>query len=55
MFLIQDKNWKAVHFVNGTVFRVDRNRYTKSTWELLVKRVNVEPMAQKGHYKAIAK
>lgn len=55
MLLMQDSNWKAVHFENRTVLRVDRNLYPQATWEYLVNKMEVEPMAQQGHYKAIAK
>lgn len=53
MLLMQDSNWKAVHFENRTVLRVDRNLYPQATWEYLVNKMEVEPMAQQGHYKAI--
>lgn len=54
MKLMQDNNWKAVHFENRTVLSTDRNLYPQATWEYLVNKMEVEPLPQAGHYKAIA-
>ena len=51
MLLMQDSNWKAVHFEDRTIPRVDHNLYPQATWEYLVNKMEVEPMAQQGHYK----
>ena len=41
MKLMQDKNWKAVHFENKTVLSTDRNLYPQATWEYLVNKMEV--------------
>lgn len=53
MFLMQDKNWKGVHFGDGRcILKVDRNLYPQAAWEQLVNKTEVEPMnGRPGHYK----
>lgn len=53
MKLIDTKDWKAVHFKDRTILRSDRNLYPESVWWGLIRMVEVEPMAEPGHYKAI--
>lgn len=53
MKLINAKDWKAVHFQDRTILRSDRNLYPEPDWWALVSTVEVEPMAEPGHYKAI--
>lgn len=53
MKLIETKDWQAVHFENRTVMRYDRNLYREAIWWALVSTVEVEPMEQPGHYKAV--
>lgn len=53
MKLIDTKDWKAVHFRDRTILRSDRNLYPESVWWGLIRMVEVEPMVEPGHYKAI--
>lgn len=53
MKLIETKGWEAVHFEDRTILRSDRNLYPKAAWRALVSTVEVEPMEQPGHYKAV--
>lgn len=53
MKLKDDKNWKAVHFTDRTVLRSDWYLYDKYDWEQLTGMIEVIPMKNKGHYKAI--
>lgn len=53
MKLVNANDWKAVHFQNRTILRSDRNLYPEPDWWALVSTVEVEPMAEPGHYKAI--
>lgn len=53
MKLNNDNNWIAVHFENRTILRTDRNLYPQPAWEYLVNKMDVEPMEQPGHYKAL--
>lgn len=53
MKLVYDNDWKAIHFQNRTILRSDRNLYPESTWWALVSTVEVKPMDEPGHYKAI--
>ena len=54
MKFINANDWKAVHFEDRTILRSDRNLYPEPTWWALVFTVEVEPMEQPGHYKAIS-
>lgn len=53
MKLVNDNTWKAIHFQNRTILRSDRNLYPEPIWWELVSTVEVEPMDEPGHYKAI--
>lgn len=53
MKLNETKDWKAVHFEGRTILRSDRNLYPEADWWALVSSVEVEPMKQLGHYKAV--
>lgn len=53
MKLKELRDWKAVHFVNRTILRTDRNLYPESTWWALISSVEVEPMENAGHYRAV--
>ena len=53
MTLSECKDWKAVHFVNRTILRSDRNLYPEAVWQALVSGVNAEPMKEVGHYRGI--
>lgn len=53
MKLNETKDWKAVHFEGRTILRSDRNLYPEADWWALVSSVEVEPMKQPGHYKAV--
>ena len=53
MTLIEIRDWKAIHFVNRVVLRSDRNLYPEVVWWNLVSAVEVEPMEEPGHYKAV--
>lgn len=53
MKLIETKNWKAVHLDNRTILRTDRNLYPEALWWALVSTVEVEPMDELGHYRAL--
>ena len=53
MKLFECDDWKAVHFNDRTILRSDRYLYHESDWWALVFIVEVEPMAESGHYKAI--
>lgn len=47
-------DWKAVHFEDGrTILKSDYYLFSKLDWEELIYDVEVEPMKNKGHYKAI--
>lgn len=53
MYLMQDRNWKGVHFSDGRcILKVDHNLYPQAMWEQLVNKTGVEPMdGHPGHYK----
>ena len=53
MKLIETKNWKAVHFDDRTILKTDRNLYPEVLWWALVSAVEVEPMDELGHYRAL--
>ena len=53
MKLIECKDWKAVHLQDRTILRSDRNLYPNPSGGGLIRMVEVEPMAESGHYKAI--
>lgn len=53
MKLINANDWKAVHFQDRTILRSDRNLYPEATWWGLISSVEVEPMNEPGHYKAV--
>lgn len=53
MKLYEDENWKAVHLYDGrTILKEDWYLYSKLDWEELIYDIEVEPLNQKGHYKA---
>ena len=54
MNLIDDNDWRAVHFDDRTILSSDRQLYPKYTWEYLLNEVEVEPMKMDGHYKAVS-
>lgn len=53
MKLINANDCKAVHFQDRTILRSDRNLYPEATWWGLISSVEVEPMNEPGHYKAV--
>jgi hypothetical protein len=53
MKLTDTHDWKAVHFEDRTIFRSDRSLYPEPTWWALVSTVEVKPMKEPGHYKAL--
>lgn len=53
MKLINAKDWNAIHFENRTILKSDRNLYPEAVWWALISSVDVEPMDESGHYKAI--
>lgn len=53
MKLAEVKDWKAVHFDGRTILRSDRSLYSVADWKKLVSTVEVEPMKQSGHYRAV--
>lgn len=50
MKLIETNDWKAVHFKDRTILRVDRNLYPESTWWHLIHDIEVQEDTNKGHY-----
>ena len=53
MKLIEIKDWKAVHFDTRCILRTDRNLFPEISWWHLVSDVEVQPMHEPGHYKAV--
>lgn len=53
MKLTEVKDWKAVHFDRRTILQSDRSLYSGADWQKLVSTVEVEPMKQSGHYRAV--
>ena len=55
MKLMQDNNWKAIHFDDRVILRADKTLYPQAMWERLVYELDVEPLPRAGHYRAITK
>lgn len=53
MYLMQDPNWKAVHFTDRTLLPKDRILYPQAQWEYLVNKLEVVPMSTPGHYRVL--
>lgn len=55
MKLMQDNNWKAVHFKDRVILKADKALYPQTVWERLVNKLDVEPLPRAGHYRVITK
>lgn len=51
---LKEVKWNAVHFEDRGILPVDKKYYSSLEWERLLN-LEVEPMANKGHYKVVNK
>lgn len=54
MKLVNDSNWKSVHFNDRTILKSDKQLFPKDKWQHLLNDVEVEPMKDKGQYRAVS-